>query len=99
MPKPTTVEQLAAMVQRGFESTASKTELEAFRAETRESFASVTSAMQAIVDTMDLMRADLRDIKVTLGGLVRTVTVLEESVQTLDKRVTRLEERANLRRR
>ena len=38
------------------------------------------------------MRADLHDVEITLGPLVRTVASLEETVRHLDKRVARLEE-------
>src|SRR6266852_2764798 len=47
-----------------------------------------------MTDVLDLLRADVHDVKVALGPLVRTVASLEETVRHLDKRVTRLEERA-----
>jgi hypothetical protein len=43
------------------------------------------------------MRADLHDMNVALGPLVRTVASLEETVRHLDKRVVRLEEQATRR--
>jgi hypothetical protein len=43
------------------------------------------------------MRADLHDIKLALGPLVRSVASLEEMVRHLDKRVIRLEEEATFR--
>ena len=51
----------------------------------------VDAGFAALTDILGLMRADVHDIKITLGGLVRTVTALDESVRRLDKRVTRLE--------
>jgi len=47
-----------------------------------------------MTDVLDLMRADLHDVKIALGPLVRTVASLEETVRHLDKRVARLEEQA-----
>jgi polyhydroxyalkanoate synthesis regulator phasin len=54
----------------------------------------VDTGFKAIVDVLDLMRADLRDVKIALGPLVRTLASLEETVRHLDKRVARLEEQA-----
>jgi len=42
------------------------------------------------------MRADLHDVTVALGLLVRTVASLEDTVRHLDKRVTRLEEQVTV---
>ena len=53
----------------------------------------VDDGFKAVADVLDIMRADIHDIKITLGPLVRTVTALEEKVQSLDKRVGRLEEK------
>jgi hypothetical protein len=53
--------------------------------------------VNTVVDTLDLMRADLHDIKLALGPLVRSVASLEEMVRHLDKRVVRLEEQATFR--
>ena len=39
---------------------------------------------EARLDVLDLMRADLRDVKIALGPLVRTVASLEDSVRGLD---------------
>jgi hypothetical protein len=54
----------------------------------------VDAGFKAMADVLDLMRADLHDVKVALGPLVRTVASLEETVRHLDKRVARLEEQA-----
>lgn len=40
----------------------------------------VDSGFKTVVDVLDVMRADIRDIKVTLGPLVRTVAALEDEV-------------------
>lgn len=49
---------------------------------------------KTVVDLLDLIRADVHDVKITLGPLARTVADLEGSVRYLDKRVSRLEEKA-----
>jgi len=51
----------------------------------------VDAGFKAMTDVLDLMRADLHDVKIALGPLVRTVASLEETVRHLDKRVARLE--------
>jgi len=56
----------------------------------------VEAGFRAMTDVLDLMRADLHDVKIALGPLVRTVASLEETVRHLDKRVVRLEEQAAL---
>jgi hypothetical protein len=57
----------------------------------------VDDGVKALVDILDLMRADLRDVKIALGPLVRTVASLEDSVRGLDRRVIRLEEKTRAR--
>lgn len=94
---PISVDELAAMVARGFETTSTKEDVAELRRDMDLGFRSVSDTMKAIVDTLDLMRADMRDIKITLGGLVRSFTVLEEQVQHLDKRVSRLEAKSRSR--
>jgi len=49
---------------------------------------------KTVVDLLDLIRADVHDVKITLGPLTRTVADLDGSVRYLDKRVSRLEEKA-----
>ncbi|HEY5986386.1 MAG TPA: hypothetical protein VIV12_08425 [Streptosporangiaceae bacterium] len=51
---------------------------------------------KTVVDLLDLIRADVHDVKITLGPLTRTVADLDGSVRYLDKRVSRLEEKARL---
>jgi hypothetical protein len=57
----------------------------------------VDDGFKAVTDMLDLMRDDLRDVKIALGPLVRTVASLEETVQEIDKHVGRLEEKTGLR--
>ena len=50
--------------------------------------------LQIVVDDIELIRADIRDIKITLGPLVRMVAALDTDVQHLMTRVARLEQKA-----
>lgn len=61
-----------------------------------EKFERVDDVLQTVVDTLDLVRADIHDVKIALGPMVRSVAALEETVRVLDKRVGRLEEKAGL---
>ena len=56
----------------------------------------VDAGFKAMTDVLDLMRADLHNVKIALGPPVRTVASLKETVRHLDKRVVRLEEQAAL---
>ena len=66
MAKKITIEKLAEMVHKGFLETARKDELTSLRKDTNEGF-------RLVAEASDLIRADVRDIKITLGPLVRTV--------------------------
>ena len=89
MAKKITIETLAVMIQNGFKETASKKEVD-------ERFKAVDGTFKAIVDQLDLMRADIRDIKITLGPLVHMVAALDTDVQDLQKRTKRLEQKVGL---
>jgi hypothetical protein len=43
--------------------------------------------MGPMIDMLDGVRADVRDMKITFGPVVRIVAALEESVRDLGKRV------------
>ena len=79
------------MVKGGLGETATKRDLEAL-ATNRE----VRAGFQAVADSLDLIRADLREVKVVLPPLVRSVGSLEAEVHDLRGRVTRLERKAGL---
>ncbi len=53
----------------------------------------IDTGFRIMVDSLDLIRQDIRDIKTSLGPLVRVVADLENSVRSLDKRVSRIEEK------
>lgn len=50
--------------------------------------------LQLVVEGMDMIREDIRDIKITLGPLVRMVAALDTDVQHLMTRVARLEQKS-----
>ena len=76
------IEDLAVMIKKGFDSTATKAELQELRKETLEGFR--------------IMGDDIRDIKITLGPLVRMVAALDSEVVSLKNRVARLERKAGI---
>ena len=103
MAKKITIESLAVMIQNGFKETASKKEVdERFNAVDERfnavdgKFNAVDGTFNAIVDQLDLMRADIRDIKITLGPLVHMVAALDTDVQDLQMRMKRLEQKVAL---
>jgi hypothetical protein len=85
--KSSSMDELAAVTQQRFLAVGQR--LDRFDHKVDAGFAAVT-------DVLALTRADLHDVKSALGPLVRTVASLEETVRHLDKRVARLEQRANL---
>ena len=83
--KPNSIDDLAALTQQEFLAVGQRFD----RLDHK-----VDAGFKAMADVLDLMRADLHDVKIALGPLVRTVASLEETVRHLDKRVARLEEQA-----
>lgn len=85
--KGTTIEGLAVMVKKGFDAMdkrmdqmATKTELQELRKE--------------VFDQFELIHADIRDIKIAIGPLVRVISALESEVRSLRMRIDRLEKKA-----
>jgi hypothetical protein len=85
---PNSIEDLAALTQQEFLAVGHRLEKLEYKVD--------AGLKKAITDVLDVMRADLHDVKVALGPLVRTIASLEETVRHLDKRVVRLEEQAAL---
>ena len=81
MAKKITIEILAVMIQNGFKETASRKEVDERFNAIDGKFKAVDGTFKAIVDQLDLMRADIRDIKIILGPLVRMVAALDTDVQ------------------
>ncbi|OGZ96913.1 MAG: hypothetical protein A3I44_01110 [Candidatus Sungbacteria bacterium RIFCSPLOWO2_02_FULL_51_17] len=77
-----TIEDLAGMMKRGFDDVTS-------RMATKQDVSILRDEVARVGD-------DTRDIKMTLGPLVRTVAALENDVRTLHMRVNRLEKKAGM---
>ena len=77
MPEKITLEQLAQMVQRGFEHTARKKELENLRSEMHQHFDDINRRFQGVDQHLDVLEYEVKEIKATLDPLVKTVAVLE----------------------
>lgn len=86
MPKKRTaeglIEELARAVKRGFDDVSE-------RMATKEQ-------LQLVADNVDLLRADIHDIKLTLGPLVRHAAAMERDVLELKKRMERVEKKVGL---
>lgn len=86
--KITTIDGLAEMIQRTMASKedlkgmASKEDLQEFRRE--------------VMEKHDRIHSDIRDIKMTLGPLVRAVAAMEREYQELYTRVGRLERKVGI---
>ena len=52
--------------------------------------------LQLVIDSQDLVRADVHDIKLILGPLVRHFAAMEETLRNYGKRIERLERKAGL---
>ena len=89
--KQTTIDDLAVMVQKGFReiehNMATKDMLENM---------ATKDMLKLVVESVDIIREDVRDIKITLGPLVRMVAALETDMQHLAIRVARLEQKSGL---
>lgn len=103
MVKNITNEHLAEMIQRGFQETSTKKEMEEkFRQIDRrfeqvdERFEQVDEKIKLIVESMDFVRADIHDMKLTLGPLVRTVTAMEDELRNFHLRISRLERKTGI---
>lgn len=81
-----TIDGLAAMVKRGFDQTVTKEDLKRFA--TKED---LQALRQAMLNELGSIRADIRDIKGTLGPLARVVTAQEHKLSSLRVRVARIE--------
>ena len=52
--------------------------------------------LQLVVDSLDLARSDIHDIKLTLGPLVRHAAAMENMLRDHGKRIERLERKVGL---
>ena len=93
MKKNLTIDDLAVMIQNGFSDVSDRM---ATKKEMNERFQQVDERINLIVEGMDLMRADIHDIKLTLGPLVRTVAQMEDEIQNFHLRISRLEKKVGI---
>lgn len=100
MPKKITTETLAEMIQKGFSDVtdhmATKKEMNERFKQVDERFEQVDEKIKLIVEGMDFVRADIHDIKLTLGPLVRTVTAMEDELRNFHLRISRLERKTGI---
>lgn len=86
MPKKKSIEEqiegLARITERGFN------DLEARMATKQD--------VRLVGDILDLIQQDIRDLKVAMGPLLRTVTALEAEVRAHARRIERLERHAGM---
>lgn len=81
-----TIEDLAILVKKGFDQTATKQDLVglATKSELHELRKDITERLDAIED-------DIRDLKIAVGPLVKIVAALETDVRNLHVRLGRVE--------
>lgn len=96
--KQMTIDDLAVMVQKEFQdmrrTMATKDMLKDMVTKDMLKDMVTKDMLQIVVDDIELIRADIRDIKITLGPLVRMVAALDTDVGHLMTRVARLEQKA-----
>lgn len=87
--KEITIDDLAVMVQKGFQGVDKRFESIEDRMVTKD-------MLSIVVDSIDIIREDVRDIKIRLGPLVHMVAAMDTDIAHLNIRVTRLEQRGGL---
>jgi septal ring factor EnvC (AmiA/AmiB activator) len=92
MPPDITLEQLAQMIQRGFEHTSTKEDFKRLEGRLDD----VDNRFDGVERRLDSIEYELKEIKTVLGPLVRTVAVMEMDIHDLQSRVQRLEKKAGL---
>ena len=94
------LENLASSTKRDIESLAvsTKRDIENLAIAVKHGFNETATKQQLrlVVDNVDLLRADVHDVKVTLGPLVHHVATMEREVGDLKKRVDRVERKVGI---
>jgi len=90
--KPTTLDDLATMINEGFKTTASKEDVKELRAE----MSSLRSTMSDMAEELTATHEDVRYIRSTVNMLVRNDAAQDAAINTLATRVTRLEKKIGL---
>ena len=98
--KKITLEKLAKMIAKGFDTTATKEEMRRGFEAVDQRFEAVDEELKSIRSELGMFRdetvSELKEIKTVLGPLVRTVAGLEIDVNELRSRVARLEQKTGL---
>ncbi len=92
MPKKTTIEDLAAMIKRGFDQTATKDD---FR-QLDQRIDKVENIQRDMLEELNATHADVRYIRSTTDKLVQSDIVHDAAIEDLTSRVHRLEQKAGL---
>ncbi len=79
-----TIEDLAVMVKKGFDQTATKQDIADVRKEAAD-------FRKEVLEQFELIHEDIKDIKNTLIPLVQIVAALEQEIRDLKLRLERLE--------
>jgi chromosome segregation ATPase len=90
--KPTTLDDLAAMIHEGFKTTASKEDVTEFRAE----MSSLKSTMSDMAEELTATHEDVRSLRRSVDMLLRNDAAQDAAINTLTARVTRLEKNIGL---
>lgn len=93
-----TIDDLAAMIKRGFDKTATKDDLKRFA--TKDDLVGLRTETKGILkdmaEEMSAMHSDVRYIRSTVDKLVHSDIVHEAAIQGLTTRVVRLEQKTGL---
>lgn len=87
-----TIEDLAIMIKRGFDQTATKDDLKELA--TKVELNEVKEIVRDIVEELDAMHADVLHIRNTTDGLVHSDIAQESAIEDLTSRVHVLEQKA-----
>jgi outer membrane murein-binding lipoprotein Lpp len=90
--KPTTLDDLAVMINDGFKSTATKEDIQELRAE----MGNLKSAMSDMAEELQATHEDVRYLRRSVDMLVRHDAAQDAAIKTLTARVTRLEKKVDL---
>lgn len=95
-----TTEQLARIIQKGFDGiehrVATKGELESFREDVNNRFEDMDNRFEGVGRRLDSIENEIREIKIVLGPLVRTVAAMEIDLKDLRGRIYRLERKVGI---
>ena len=90
--KPTTLDDLAAMINEGFKATATKEDIQELRA----AMGTLKSTMSDLTEELNATHEDVRYLRRSADMLVRHDATQDAALKTLTARVTRLEKKVGL---